>query len=262
MEGWVSTAESDRSSIRPADVAGRTFSEARRGYNREEVDAFLRSLAKEMSRLQGEIEWHRARSEHREGRAAPAREAAYERITRNFMDVVRSADEAAARIRSEAEVEGRATVASAHEEAARLVGEAAVRSEGVASAARTEANAGVASARAEAGRVISAGKAEAARIVAAAQADAARIMAATRTGSEEANRKATEDAERRKRMAAGGHPSVWGRETGRPAHGEHDVVVIPDPAPTEPEPEEDRGEDVEMDIPHFDLWPEGESDPP
>src|SRR5213593_1959971 len=97
----VSTAESERPSMRPADVAGRTFGEARRGYNREEVDAFLRSLAKEMSRLQGEVDWHRARSDRLEGRGAPAREAAYERLARNFMDVVRSADEVAARVKAE-----------------------------------------------------------------------------------------------------------------------------------------------------------------
>src|SRR5438874_10985084 len=115
--------------MRPSDIAGRTFGEARRGYRREEVEAYLQTLASEMSRLQGEIEWLRVRSEHLKGDGTPAREAAYARISRNFMEVIRSADDAATKIRTEAEAEARATVASAHEEAARLVSEASARAE-------------------------------------------------------------------------------------------------------------------------------------
>jgi len=109
------------SSLRPSDIAGRRFAMNRKGYDPEEVDGFLRRVADEVGRLTGELEWHRARGEHLERRAEAAQEAAYSRMGRNFMDVVRALDEATARIRAEAEAAAKKRIAAAHDEADQIV---------------------------------------------------------------------------------------------------------------------------------------------
>jgi DivIVA domain-containing protein len=135
----VATSEIEPSVSHPADIAAQRFSVVRKGYAPEEVDQFLRQVAERMSRLEGEIEWLRARSEHLEHRTTAAQEAAYARLSRDFMDVVRRADEAAGRVRAEAEAQARAQVGAAHREAARLLAAAAEQAETILTAARAEA---------------------------------------------------------------------------------------------------------------------------
>lgn len=106
------------------DITERTFSQARRGYEPEEVDDFLHQVAEQVSRLEGEVQWLRARTELLERRSALAQETAYSRIFRHLTQVIRSADEAAASIRTEAEVEAKVARANAREEAHRIAAEA------------------------------------------------------------------------------------------------------------------------------------------
>jgi DivIVA domain-containing protein len=135
----VATSELDALPSHPVDIAAQRFTMARKGYAPEEVREFLRQLAEYVSRLQGEIEWQRARSEHLERRTAAAQEAAYARLSRDFMDVVRRADEAASRVRGEAEAQARAELGSAHGQATRLLAGAAEQAEAILTEARTEA---------------------------------------------------------------------------------------------------------------------------
>lgn len=126
-------------SLQPAQIVAQRFPVARKGYAQEEVQRFLRLVAENLSKLQGEIEWQRARSEHLERRTTAAQEAAYVRLSRDFMDVVRRADEAAGRVRADAEAQARAEVGSAHREAARLLAAAVEQAEMILTEARSQA---------------------------------------------------------------------------------------------------------------------------
>jgi DivIVA domain-containing protein len=117
----MATAEPDRPPLRPSDITGQRFAVGRKGYDPAEVDSFMHKVADQVGRLQGQLEWQRARSEQLERRTAAAQEVAYSRMGRNFMDVVRALDEATSRIRAEAEVEARKRVAAAHDEADQIV---------------------------------------------------------------------------------------------------------------------------------------------
>jgi DivIVA domain-containing protein len=117
----VATAEIGSSALRPADIASRRFAVAKKGYEPDQVHAFLNQVSEQLSRMQGEIEWQRARCEHLELRTAGAQQAAYARVSREFMDVARKADEAACKVRTDAEHEIRAALNAAREEAAAIV---------------------------------------------------------------------------------------------------------------------------------------------
>jgi DivIVA domain-containing protein len=121
-------------------IAQRTFSPARKGYDREEVHAFLERVEEQANRLHGELEWLRARCEHLERRAAGAQESAYARLSRDFMDVVQRADEAAGQVRADAEVQARGEVDAAHREAGRLLAAATEQAETILTEARAEAD--------------------------------------------------------------------------------------------------------------------------
>jgi DivIVA domain-containing protein len=135
----MATPELETSSLQPAEIAARRFPVTRKGFAQDEVQRFLRLVAENLSRLQGEIEWQRARSEHLERRTTAAQEAAYVRLSRDFIDVVRRADEAAGRVRADAEVRAKAEVGSAHREAARLLTAAVEQAEMILTEARSEA---------------------------------------------------------------------------------------------------------------------------
>jgi cell division initiation protein len=123
----------------PIDIASQRFTLARKGYERTEVDRFLKQVAELVSRLEGEIEWQRARSDHLERRTTAAQEAAYLRLSRDFMDVVQRADEAAGRVRADAEAQARAEVGAAHRDAARLLAAATEQAENILTESRAEA---------------------------------------------------------------------------------------------------------------------------
>lgn len=136
----MATPEPERHALRPSYIAGRGFSPARKGYEPGEVHEFLREVGEYVSRLQGEVEWLRARSEHLERRSIAAQEAAYARLSRDFMEVVRRADEAAGRVRLQAETKANSDLMVARRDAERILGEARLEADRILAAARLEAH--------------------------------------------------------------------------------------------------------------------------
>jgi len=114
----VATTELETAALRPADIAGQRFTIGKRGYELEEVRLYLQVVADHLERLQGEVEWQSARVEHFERQSLAAKDSAYDRISREFIEVVRRADEAANHL-----------MASAAEEAERLAAETTRRVE-------------------------------------------------------------------------------------------------------------------------------------
>lgn len=135
----MATPDLDAPRLSSSDVAGKRFRSVRRGYDPEEVHEFLRVVAERIAQLQGEIEWQRARGEHLERRRAAAQEAAYVRLSREFLEVVRKADEAAGRVRLQAEVGAQAELAAARAEAERILARARADADRVLSEARANA---------------------------------------------------------------------------------------------------------------------------
>lgn len=135
----VATFDVDARFMHPADIVAQRFSIVRKGYDPDEVHEFLRGIAEQVSRLQGEVQWQKAHSEHLERRTEAAQEAAYARLSRDFMDVVGRADEAATRVRADAESQARAEIGSAHREAGRLMAAAGEQAEMILAQARADA---------------------------------------------------------------------------------------------------------------------------
>jgi DivIVA domain-containing protein len=135
----MATSELEAAALRPGDVAEQRFSVTKRGYDPDEVHRFLRVVADHLARLQGEIEWQRARVEHLEQRNLELQGSAYDRISREFMDVVRRAEEAASQVRDKADDQAGAVLAGARQEADRMIGSAAHEAERILLTARAEA---------------------------------------------------------------------------------------------------------------------------
>jgi DivIVA domain-containing protein len=135
----MSSSQVRTSSFHAADIAARRFAISRKGYDPEEVVGFLQDVAEHLNRLEGELQWLRTRCEHLERRTAEAQEAAYARLSRDFMDVVRRADEAATRVRADAEAQAQGELNAVHREAARLLAAAAEQAEVILTEARAEA---------------------------------------------------------------------------------------------------------------------------
>jgi DivIVA domain-containing protein len=134
----VATTEMEAAVVRPGEMVGHRFTVGRRGYEPEEVDRFLEGVADQLARLQGEIEWQRARIEHLEQRGTAAQDSAYDRIAREFMEVVRRADEATTQVRAKAEDEAGAALPDARVEANRILETTAREAERLLQAARTD----------------------------------------------------------------------------------------------------------------------------
>jgi DivIVA domain-containing protein len=125
--------------FRPGDIAGHRFAMEQRGYEPEEVHRFLHLIAEYVGRLQGQVEWQRTRVEYLEQRGVSAQDSAYERLSREFMEVVRRADEAAAEVRMKAEGEARAVLDKAGEKAGQMIASSAEEAERLLLTAREEA---------------------------------------------------------------------------------------------------------------------------
>ena len=136
----MATPEPRAQQIRATDITGQRFTFTRRGLDPDEVHEFLQTVADQLSGLQGEIEWLRARGEHLERRDATAQEAAYTRLSSAFEGVVRRADEAAARVRIGTEEEAKARVQAAREEADRMILAAREEADRLLRVAREEAD--------------------------------------------------------------------------------------------------------------------------
>lgn len=115
-------------SLSASAITGRRFRSAKRGYEPAEVDAFLAAIAARFGELQSEVEQQRSRAELVGRQVAGAQEAAYARVFRQLMEVMRAADDAAAQIKAGAEREAKALLARAQAEADRIVAGARSRS--------------------------------------------------------------------------------------------------------------------------------------
>ena len=146
--------EREAAAMRPGDIEGQRFTIGKRGYEPDEVQRFLHAVADHVGRLQGEIDWQRARVETLEQRALSAQETAYDRISQEFMEVVRRADEAATRVRTRAEEDARAALGGARSDADRMVAQAAGEAERILQTARSEAERLVADATGQVDRLI------------------------------------------------------------------------------------------------------------
>jgi DivIVA domain-containing protein len=92
----MALAQLELFSMRPATIASRRFSESNDGYDREEVQQFLGDVADYLSRLQGELEWRRARRQRETGTLIEQEEA---------VGVVAAARQQAEKILAEARTE-------------------------------------------------------------------------------------------------------------------------------------------------------------
>jgi DivIVA domain-containing protein len=135
----MATTEPEPPPLTAADIANRTFARRRKGVNPDEVQAYLRSLAEHVARVQSQVEWHKARTDFLERQTAGAKDAAYARLAKDFHEVVRAADQASARVRAEADAEAKRTIAAAHDEADEIVAAAKAEAEGVIAAAKARA---------------------------------------------------------------------------------------------------------------------------
>ena len=111
----ISTAETQ--SLTGIAVGTRRFSSARRGYDTEEVDEFLARVADRVRELEGEAQRQRATLDLLQRKVTSAQEAAYARVFRQLMEVMRTAEREAARIKVDAEKEAKAILTRAREEA-------------------------------------------------------------------------------------------------------------------------------------------------
>jgi len=135
----MATTEPEPPHLSAADIANHSFARRRKGVNPDEVETYLRSLAAHVARLQGQVDWHKARTDFLEHQTAGAKDAAYARLAKDFQEVVRAADTAAARVRTEADAEAKRTVAAAHDEADEIVAAAKAEADGVIAAGKARA---------------------------------------------------------------------------------------------------------------------------
>lgn len=99
------------------EIASPRFRTGRRGYDIEEVDQFLSRMAKKTLQLDAALRRNKARMELLEQKVATAEEAAYARVFRQVIEVLRTAEREAGRIRWEAKRDAEATLAQAREQA-------------------------------------------------------------------------------------------------------------------------------------------------
>lgn len=104
--------------LRPANIASRRFTRSMNGYDPEEVEQFLEDVADYLSRLEGELEWRRARRGRQPGTIGEQEEA---------VRVVASAREQAERLLAEARKEAEGYVKLARAIAHQLALEAQAR---------------------------------------------------------------------------------------------------------------------------------------
>jgi DivIVA domain-containing protein len=144
--------------LNPERIASQRFTVGRRGYEIEEVKAYLHSLAEEVGRVIGELEWFRARADNLERRNGSAQEAAYARLARDFTAAIKAADEAAERVIADAEQEAAAMLATASERAAGAVAKAEARAAAVMAEASDRAATLLSDAKAEADDIVPAAR--------------------------------------------------------------------------------------------------------
>ncbi|HZT64171.1 MAG TPA: DivIVA domain-containing protein [Acidimicrobiales bacterium] len=108
--------------ITPEEIEHKQFMPAVRGYDREEVDAFLRAVAADLRRLTGELE-------QASERASAVERDSYDRLGTEVANILRSARDAADATTEEARHAAERTLGEAAEEADRIRREAQAEAE-------------------------------------------------------------------------------------------------------------------------------------
>lgn len=135
----ASEAAREAPELRPQNVASQRFMVARRGYDPDEVEEYLRSVAAELERLIAERDALRARAEEVEERHGSADDAAFERLAKRFEEVIRAADASVRGVLDGAQEEARLTLSRVRERAEEAVEEARHRAESIIAEARRRA---------------------------------------------------------------------------------------------------------------------------
>jgi DivIVA domain-containing protein len=115
--------------MEPEDIEGREFFMGLRGYDREEVDAFLGQVAAELRHAQAEIAALRARVDGGDpyGQVGADVTSILRTANETAEAIITNAHEEAAGVRSRAEAAAEQVRGSAEEHAARVIGEAEAR---------------------------------------------------------------------------------------------------------------------------------------
>jgi DivIVA domain-containing protein len=116
-ESHVLFTETESQRLTPVSIATRRFATAKHGYDTEEVHAFLEAISEHVRDLETHVRRQQARMGLLERRVAAAREAAYARVFRQMMEVVRAAEHVAEGVRAGAEAEARAILDTARGQA-------------------------------------------------------------------------------------------------------------------------------------------------
>ena len=107
----------------PDQIRRREFVATRRGYDPDQVRAYLEQLADQIAQLEARVAEERKKAEVASNAPSPKAEE-YERATRRIAEAIRSADESAERILTEARAEAGAMLDAARAEADRVRAEA------------------------------------------------------------------------------------------------------------------------------------------
>jgi DivIVA domain-containing protein len=115
--------------LTPDHIRRREFVTTRRGYDPEQVRDYLEQVAQQVAAMEAMLREARLEAESALRAQASPRADPYEQLARRVGDVIRSADQEAARLKRDAAQEAARTTAEARTEATRIRGEAETEAE-------------------------------------------------------------------------------------------------------------------------------------
>ncbi len=136
--------------LTPEHIRRREFVTTRRGYDAEQVRDYLEQVAVQVAAMEAMLREARLEAETAMRAQASPRVDPYEQLARRVGDVIRSADQEAARVKQEAAQDAARTMAEARTEAARIRADA----EAETGAAKAEAEAMLRGAREQADKAV------------------------------------------------------------------------------------------------------------
>jgi DivIVA domain-containing protein len=151
----------------PDSIRGKEFAQVKRGYDPDQVHAFLNQVASSIEQLDGELRQARTELSTMSKRGPQSDEDPYERLAARVAEVIRTADRIAEQTRKEAQ-----------EEAARLLSEIKDKSERQLAEARDKAERQLAEAREKAEKQLTEAKSESEKVRRDAKAEAQRLRVA------------------------------------------------------------------------------------
>jgi DivIVA domain-containing protein len=147
----MSATELDLPVLASADqIRRREFVTIRRGYDPQQVREFLERVAVQVQQMEAMIREARLEAEAAHRASAEPRVDPYEQLSARFTDVIRSADEAAERVRREGREDGERMISEARADADRIRTDAQAKAE----EARASADRALREARDQADRTI------------------------------------------------------------------------------------------------------------